>query len=100
MGLYVGASALFFHWSRNAALKRTLFPIFWVVLALGWTAVVYRMAYRQDPEIFFVFVTLLILSSFFNIRMMRFCDACGRTLRPKSIFQRDSFCRHCGSKLE
>jgi hypothetical protein len=93
-------SFLFFHFNRNAALKRRVWPVFGIATGLIFASVVYFSVGRQQPKVLLLMVPALILISFLNLRTTRFCDACGRTLYRQPLFSRTQFCPHCGAELK
>src|SRR5687767_6638119 len=93
-------SFLFFHFNRNAALKRRVFPAFVVAVGLIFGGFVYFSAGSQQPQVLYMLVPALLLISFLNIRQTRFCDSCGKTLYRQPIFSRPRFCPHCGAELK
>jgi hypothetical protein len=92
-------SFLFFQFNRNAALKRKVWPVVIVAVGLVFGSLVYFGMGRQQPQVLYLMVPGIVLVSFLNIRTVRFCDSCGRTLYRQPIFSRTQFCPHCGTKL-
>ena len=100
LGLWVVlglAGFALFTLSRNAALKRRLRPPFIV----GTAALFVGYVYLADPggEALYFVVPGVILVGWLNLRMTKFCDACGRTAIHPNIFTRPEFCPRCGAKL-
>src|SRR6266404_1892767 len=93
------SSFLFFHFSRNTTLKRRVFPPFVIIIGIIFGCFVAYMS-RDHLQILFVAVPMIALISFLNIRKMRFCDACGRTLYQQPIFSRTQYCPRCGAQLK
>ncbi len=93
-------SFLFFHFNRNAVLKRQVWPAFILTVGSIFGGFMYYMLDRQQPQVLYFMVPAIILISFLNIRMTRFCDSCGRTLYRQPIFSRIQFCPHCGAELK
>jgi hypothetical protein len=91
-------SFLFFHFNRNAALKRRVWPVFIVAVGLVFGGFMY-LSMGQQPQVLYLGVPAIILISFLNIRTTRFCDSCGKTLYQQPIFSRTQFCPHCGAQL-
>jgi len=90
-------SAAFFRYNRNAALKRRVWPAFLVVASLVFVGIVWFVGRRVEVLAFVVpAVALLTLA---NLRMVRFCGACGDTVRSASPWRRAVYCPRCGSKL-
>ena len=93
------ASFLFFYFNRNAALKRKVFPIFATVAAILFGAFAISML-RGSLLALVTVVPMIAVITFLNIRMVRFCEACGRTLIQQSVFRPSNFCSHCGKALK
>ena len=92
------ASFLFFHFNRDAAFKRRVFPLFGVAAGLIFGAFLIYMT-RGYSQVLFLAVPMIALITFLNIRCTRFCDSCGRTLYKQPVFTRPGFCPHCGAQL-
>ena len=92
-------SFLFFQFNRSAALKRKIWPVFIVAIGVIFFGFAYYFILRQQPRVLFVAIPAIIFISFLNIRTVRFCDSCGRTLRRQPIFSRTQFCPYCGADL-
>jgi uncharacterized membrane protein YfcA len=92
-------SFLFFHFNRNAALKRTIWPAFIVAIGIIFGGFLFYFVGRQQAQILYVAVPAIILISFLNMRTVRFCDSCGKTLYRQPIFSRTQFCPYCGAQL-
>ncbi|CAN0601238.1 unnamed protein product [Ectocarpus sp. 12 AP-2014] len=89
---------LFLQISRNAALKRKLFRYSLVImmpLALGffWTA-------NAPLPMVLGFIPGVIIIALMNLRMVSFCDSCGKTLVNYNLFFRHKFCTDCGASLQ
>jgi CHASE2 domain-containing sensor protein len=103
MGFWVAlalSSFLFFHFNRNAALKRRIWPAFILAIGLIFGGFVYFIMGQHQPQVLYLMVPAIIVISFLNFRATRFCDACGKTLHRQPIFSRTQFCPHCGSELK
>jgi hypothetical protein len=91
-----GTGSFFFILSRNAPLKRRLWPAWMVLVALGFLAFAWGIAGPAMPLILLVPIALI---TFLNLRNMRFCDACGRTVFNAGPFSRAKFCPACGAAI-
>jgi hypothetical protein len=93
-------SGLFFHLSKNAELKRRVWPPLVIgssLLFLGFTIIMFREA----PSNAWLFVIPAVaVITFLNFRNTRFCDACGKTIYNSGFFSRSKFCPKCGAKLK
>ncbi len=92
------SSFLFFHFCRNAALKRRLFPPFIVIIGVIFGCFIAYISHAY-LQVLFLAIPTISLISFLNIRQTRFCDACGRTLYKQPLFSRPQFCPRCGAEL-
>ncbi|MEA3213537.1 MAG: hypothetical protein QOE70_6594 [Chthoniobacter sp.] len=103
MAVWVGlglGSFLFFHFNRNTALKRKLFPAFVILVGVMFGGFMYYSIGRHQPKVLVIFGPALVLITYRNIRQTRFCDSCGKTLYRQPIFSRTQFCPHCGGELK
>jgi rRNA maturation endonuclease Nob1 len=55
---------------------------------------------RGQLKVLCFMVPAIALITFLNLRKTKFCDACGRTLYPKSFFTPTPFCPHCGAQVK
>ena len=99
-GLLQIGSDLFFRFSRNAPLKRRIWPVLTVASGIIFGAFGFYLQGRQQPQILFVMVPAIILITALNIRTPRWCDACGKTLTRQPISSQTQFCPHCGAELQ
>jgi hypothetical protein len=83
--------------SRNAALKRAVFP--WVVIGAGVLFAFFAVLVSGEMWMLAAAIPAVTLISFVNIRMTKFCDACGATLYNHAWFTRLRFCFKCGASL-
>jgi hypothetical protein len=93
-------SFLFFQFNRNAAVKRAVRLPLIVVVGIVFAAFLYYQVGHQQPQILYIAVPAIILISFLNIRMVRFCDSCGKTIYQQLPFSRPRYCPYCGAKLD
>lgn len=93
-------SFLFFQFSRNAAMKRAVRLPLIIVVGIVFAAFLYYQVGRQQPEILYIAIPAIILISFLNVRMVRFCDSCGKTIYQQFLFSRPRYCPYCGAKLD
>jgi predicted RNA-binding Zn-ribbon protein involved in translation (DUF1610 family) len=91
--LWLGSIA-FFHFNKNAALKRKLWPIMVVGHGVLFLMYVWFMGFTGKGIYFVVsavaFISLLSLST-------KFCDSCGNNIQ--GLFSGVEYCPRCGSKL-
>ncbi|MFS2134503.1 hypothetical protein [Duganella sp. Dugasp56] len=91
-------SAAFFSFSKNAKLKRKVWPPFTIGTAILFVGFVWAMDSPSQTFLFMIPVVALIV--FLNLRSAKFCDACGKTNMSRNPFFRSRFCSKCGAKLE
>jgi len=95
--LWIGlglAAFLFFKFNRNVRLKRRIFPIFVIGVAVifVWFAVG-----KNGPALFVIPAVALI--TLLNLWTTRFCGACSEMVGQRS-FIRPKFCPKCGGALD
>jgi hypothetical protein len=91
------SSFAFFHFSKDAALKRKVLPVMSVSTGILFLGFIWLMGVRG--EAMYLAVPAVILISLMNLRVTKFCDSCGRTLFNQNPFSKTEFCPKCGSKL-
>jgi hypothetical protein len=90
-------SLAFFHFNKNAALKRNVWPIMTVGVGILFVVFVWLLGFRGGVLYFVVPATVLMTA--LNIKGTQFCDSCGKTLYIQNPFSKPAFCPACGSKL-
>lgn len=94
LGLLSGA---FFFLGRNASLKRKVFPPLAVAAAILFVGFVWAMGFPS--HVLLVLIPVVVLITFLNLRSVKFCDDCGRTIINQIPFSPPQFCSKCGAKL-
>jgi hypothetical protein len=89
-------SAAFFFLSKNAALKRRVWPPFIIVTGLIFGGFVWA----TSPHVPWFFYLAIVAITLLNLRAVRFCDACGKTNQSSNPFSSVKFCSKCGAKLQ
>jgi hypothetical protein len=92
------ASFCFFHFHRGAKLKRRIWPILIIGTALLFVAFSFYFL-GSHLEMLVLVIPAVALVSFINLRKVRFCDSCGRTLYQQPIFRAASTCPCCGKPI-
>lgn len=87
---------LFFALNKDVALKRRLFPRLAIAAGVLFGGVIALMA---PWPAFLLFVPFIALIVWLNIRMTRFCGACGKILINHQWWSTMNFCPYCGAKL-
>ena len=90
-------SSAFFFLSKNASLKRKIWPPFTIATGVLFVAFVWAMGFPSQALLFMVPVVGLI--TFLNLRSAKFCDACGKTIMGRNPLAPPQFCSKCGAKL-
>ena len=90
-------SAVFFMRRGNVELKRRLYPAITIGAAVLIAA--FSLLTMKDTIAPLIMIPFLALIVTLNLRNVRFCGACGRTVRS-SAFHRPKFCDACGSPLD
>ncbi|HEY1049623.1 MAG TPA: hypothetical protein VGE39_07700 [Prosthecobacter sp.] len=81
-------------------LKRRIWPWFSVGTAVVFAAFVYGTVGRRNPGTLGIMLPALLIITWMNVRMTRFCDACGKTITQRTPFSKDAFCSRCGAPLK
>ena len=91
------ASTAFFLLSRNAQLKRKVWrPL---VIGVGALFVLFLMILGIPTSFLIFFVAIIVAITVMNLRAVKFCDACGKTLMHQGFFSPPKFCPKCGAPL-
>jgi hypothetical protein len=88
-------SAGIFFFNRDAKLKRRLWGPFVILAGVLFTGFTWLMG----APILFVGPAVLAIT-LLNLRSVKFCDACGRTIHSPNPFSPASFCSKCGAELK
>jgi hypothetical protein len=93
-------AALFFQFSKNAALKRQLWPPVMVAIGVGFLLFFGLSGGASDPAFFALATAMVVLIVAINIRAMKFCGKCGATVMNQNPFSKPKFCSKCGAELQ
>ncbi|MET7014560.1 hypothetical protein [Uliginosibacterium flavum] len=91
-------SALFFFLNRNAALKRRVLPLFIIVTSALFLGFIWFSS--KSTQVLQFMGPAVVLIAILNIRTIRFCDDCGRTIHNQNPFSSPKFCSKCGAKIK
>ena len=91
------AAAAFFSLSKDASLKRKVWPPLTVGTGVLFLGFVWLMGF--PVEVMYIAVPAVALIAFTNLRATRFCDSCGKTLMSQNPFSKPEFCSKCGATL-
>jgi hypothetical protein len=97
LGLGLG-SFLFFHFNKNAGLKRFILPFFLVFAGAVFLYIVWLEI--RDIKIFFVAAGFTAIITFLNFRKTRFCNNCGSTVYGRKLIARPKECPRCETALD
>ena len=94
-----------FYLGKNAAFKRRWFPRFSIFagglfLAFVTAFIGVGPGAKGGLLVLTLMVPMLVLITFLNIKMTKFCDKCGATLINSNWFVPMRFCSKCGAALE
>lgn len=94
----MGATSLvFFHFNRDAKLKRKVFP--WFISGIGILFVGFIVLEGFPAMALYVAVPGIIAVSLINVLVTKFCDRCGRTITNPDWFSPMRYCPKCGADL-
>lgn len=93
LGLSVFA---FYTFNNNYALKRKLHPIIMILIAIIFLSYTYMYFTVKNQR--YILIPFIGLITYMNIKMVRFCDKCGKTIY-KNMGHKDGFCPRCGEKI-
>jgi hypothetical protein len=92
------ASVWFIYLDRNVARKKRLLPVF--IIGVGVLFVIFVFLMSGDLGVLAFMVPAVVVISFLNLRMIRVCSACGRTIHSGMWFTKAEYCSKCGARLE
>jgi hypothetical protein len=95
LGLF---SAAFFFLGKNAKLKRKVWPPFTIATAILFVGFAWAMGFPS--QVFLFMIPFVGLITFLNLRSVKFCDACGKTIMNQNPISPPQFCSKCGARLE
>jgi len=92
------SSAGFFLFSKNAKLKRKVWPPLVVVTSVMFIGFAWVMG--MPVNTFYLMLPAVALITLLNLRAARFCVSCGATIMSQNPFSKPAFCHKCGAKLD
>jgi hypothetical protein len=95
LGLVSGG---FFIVSKNAPLKRKVWPPF--TIATGLLFIGFSLAMGLPAQMLYVVVPGVALVTVLNLRAAQFCNSCGATIMSGNLASKPAFCSKCGAKLD
>lgn len=94
------ASLAYFRFSRDAAAKRRLWPLAVAASAAMLVGLVWALGFGAAAAAVAVVAVVVAAASYLNLHALRFCDACGATVRGGSMGAKTAFCSSCGARLD
>ena len=95
--ILMGSAVAFFYLSKNAALKRKIWPAFVSVIGAMFMGF---MLFMGAPLPFLALgTTAVLLMMAVNLKSVSFCDRCARMSRGKS-FSPPEICSKCGAEIK
>jgi hypothetical protein len=88
----------FVYLDRNVARKKRLLPVF--IIGSGALFIGFVFLMSADLRILAFMFPAVALISFLNLRMIKVCSACGRTIHSGMWFSKAEYCSKCGARLE
>jgi ribosomal protein S27AE len=94
--ILLGIASAIFYRKASYQTKKTAHPYIVAGFGIIFLAFVEWFAHGDVPVFF---VVAIIVISFLNIRLTRFCSRCGATIFQRG-FSRFKFCPKCGAELQ
>jgi len=88
---------LFLYINKDAKLKRKWWPKISIATAILFIFIIYDSG--APTGFILLAAAILAIITVLNIRAVKFCDACGKTLTSQNPFSPPEFCSKCGAKL-
>jgi len=88
----------FFFVDRNVNRKKRLLPFF--IIGTGALFVIFVFLITADLRVLAFVLPASILIAVMNLRMIKVCSSCGRTVQSGIMFAKAEYCSKCGAKLE
>ena len=84
--------------SKNVEFKKKYYP--WYVVLVGVVFASFIMMTGMPIFPLVIFLPVIALITYLNLRNVKFCDSCGKTIVNRAWFSKVSYCSNCGAKLE
>src|SRR5215469_4851729 len=88
----------FTYFDPNIARKKRLLPVF--IIGSGGLFIIFGFLISGDFRVLAFMIPGVVLICILNLRMIRVCSACGRTIQSGMWFTRAEYCSKCGARLE
>lgn len=83
---------------KNVPRKKRLLPVF--IIGTGAAFVLFVFLMTGDLHVLAFVLPAVVLISLLNLRMIKVCSSCGRTIQSGIWFTKAEYCSKCGAKLE
>jgi hypothetical protein len=93
----VAAGIYLFYVSKDVRFKRRYLPRY--IVLIGALCIYSTVRAGFPLEMMYFIVPAVALVTFLNIRALKFCDSCGRTIVNRTVFTETEYCPKCGAKL-
>jgi hypothetical protein len=86
------------YFDKNVTRKKRLLPIF--IIGSGALFVIFVFLISGDLRVLAFTLPAVALICVLNLRMIRVCSACGRTIQSGMWFTKAEYCSKCGARLD
>jgi hypothetical protein len=99
MWVALGIGGLWFTYlDKNIARKKRLLPVF--TIGTGIIFLLFTFLMIPSVSVMAFAVPAVALVTWLNLRIMRVCSACGRTIQSGMWFTKAEYCPKCGARLD
>ena len=93
-----------FYLSKNVAFKRKWFPRYVILVGILFVSFVTAITALSSSShevwrMLAFMLPVIMLITYMNVKLTKFCDKCGSTLFPQNWFAPLRFCPKCGAEL-
>jgi hypothetical protein len=92
------ASVWFMYLDKNIARKKRLLPVF--IVGTGVIFIAFTFVIMGDLKAMALIVPAVALITFLNLRIIKICGACGKTIHSGMWFTKAEYCPKCGARLD
>ncbi len=89
---------LMFHLNKNVPFKRKYFPVAMMFIGIVFAGFVTLL--MPTPLGILIAYPAIILITYMNIRLTKFCGKCGATNYNRMLFTAMNYCQRCGEPFE
>ncbi len=89
---------LLFFVSKNVELKKRYYR--WYAIGAGTLFAFFIIMAGMPIMGLLIFLPFVALITYLNLRGIKFCSSCGRTIMNQAWFSKVNYCSSCGAKLE